>query len=49
MRSLIADLWGQVVLEHTKGINFELSHQRLLLMEAQSSVGGQVSGFVEQI
>jgi hypothetical protein len=48
-RSLVADLWSQVVSEDTELIDLEFSDQWLLLMEAETCEGGQVTGLVEKV
>ena len=47
--SLVADLWSQVELENTEGLNLELGDKWLLLMEAEASEHRQSACLVEQV
>lgn len=47
--SLVINLGSEVILQHSKGIDFIFNDKRLLIMEVEGSVAGKRGGLVEQV
>jgi len=49
LRSLVTDLWCEVVLENAERLDLEFGDQWLLLVEAEARERRKIAGFVEQV
>ena len=47
--SLVVDLWSEVVLQNSKGIDFVLNDERLLLVEVKACVSGERGSLVKEV